>query len=250
LDKIFYSLAAPSRRKILDIVKNNPGIHINKLTEHFEFSRYAVMKHLKILEDAELILSKRSSRYKTLYINAVPIQTIYDRWISKYSALWTKNLSELKYQLEEENKIMTQSDLKHIFVIYIKTTKEKLWDALTNPEMTSQYYYGSKIKSNMEKGSTIEFIIKDEEGQENAAVSGVIEEIIPYKRLVHTFDFHDQEDSPSRVAFEIEETEMGLKLTVIHDKFESETTTFKEVGEGWPYILSGLKTLLETGSPL
>lgn len=250
LDLIFNSLAAPSRRKILDIVKNNPGIHVNKLTEHFDFSRYAVMKHLKILEEAELILSKRSSRYKTLYINAVPIQIIYDRWISKYSALWTKNLLELKYQLEEENKIMTQSDLKHMFVIYIKTTKEKLWDALTNPEMTSQYYYGSKIKSNLETGSTIEYILKDENGKETAPVSGVIKEIIPYQRLVHTFDFHDQSDSPSRVAFEIEESDMGLKLTVIHDQFEGETTTFKEVGEGWPYILSGLKTVLETGKSL
>ena len=103
MDKIFNALAAPSRRKILDIVKNHAGINVNELTEHFEFSRYAVMKHLKILEEAELILSRRSSRYKTLYINAVPIQTIYDRWISKYSALWTKNLAELKYQLEEEN---------------------------------------------------------------------------------------------------------------------------------------------------
>lgn len=234
----------------MDIVKNNPGIHINKLTEHFDFSRYAVMKHLKILEEAELILSKRSSRYKTLYINAIPIQTIYDRWISKYSALWTTNLSELKYQLEEENKIMNQSDLKHIFVIYIKTTKEKLWDALTNPEMTSQYYFESRIKSDLEKGSTIEFIIKDEKGQESVPVSGIIEEIDPYNRLVYTFDHLGSGDVPSRVSFDIEDTDRGLKLSVVHDKFEGETDTYREVGNGWPYILSGLKTVLETGSPL
>ncbi len=86
----------------------------------------------------------------------------------------------------------------------IKTTKEKLWDALTNPEMTSQYYFGSRIKSDLKKGSSIEYIIKDDEGKETAPVSGVIEEIIPYKRLVHTFDYHDFEETPSRVTFNIE----------------------------------------------
>jgi len=250
LDNIFNSLAAPSRRKILDIVKNNPGIYVNKLTEHFEFSRYAVMKHLKILEEAELILSKRSSRYKTLYINAVPIQTIYDRWISKYSALWTKNLSELKYNLEEEINIMTQSDLKHMFVIYIKTTKEKLWDALTNPEMTSQYYYGSKIKSQFTIGSTIEYLLDDESGKEYPAVYGEILEIETNKKLVHSFSFNDNDDEPSRATFEIEEVEQGVKLTLTHDNFESETTTYNEVVQGWPLIISGLKTVLETGAGL
>ena len=247
MDKIFNSLAAPSRRNILDIVKNNPGIHVNKLTEHFDFSRYAVMKHLKILEEAELILSKRSSRYKTLYINAIPIQTIYDRWISKYSALWTKNLSALKYQLEEENIIMTQTNLKHIFVIYIRTTKEKLWDALTNPEMTSQYYYGSKIKSQFTVGSSIEYLLENESGIEYAAVYGEIIEIEKNKKLVHSFRFKSNDDKPSKATFEIEEVEQGVKLTLTHDSFESETVTYNEVTQGWPLIISGLKSVLETG---
>ena len=145
---------------------------------------------------------------------------------------------------------MTATGPKHIFVIYIKTTKEKLWDALTNPEMTSQYYFGSKIRTDLKKGSSIEFIIKDEKGQETIPVSGVIEEVIPNKRLVYTFDYHEYDDTPSMVAFDIEETDMGLKLTVTHDHFEGETATYKEVFEGWSYILSGLKTLLETGASL
>ena len=250
MDKIFSALAAPSRRKILDIVKNNPGIYVNKLTEHFDFSRYAVMKHLKILEEVELIVSKRSSRYKVLYINAVPIQTIYDRWISKYSARWTKNLSALKYQLEEENKIMTQIDPKYIFVIYIKTTKEKLWDALTNPEMTSKYYYKSKIRSHFTIGSSIEYLLEDESGKDYSAVYGEIIDIEKNKKLVHSFSFHSNDDQPSRATFEIEEVEQGVKLTLTHDNFDSETITYKEVIQGWPLIISGLKTLLETGKLL
>jgi len=145
---------------------------------------------------------------------------------------------------------MTATGPKHIFVIYIKTTKEKLWDALTNPEMTSQYYFGSKIRTDLKKGSSIEFIRKDEKGEETILVSGVVGEVIPNKRLVYTFDYHNYEDSTSMVAFDIEETDLGLKLTVIHDHFESETATYKEVFEGWPYIISGLKTLLETGASL
>ena len=234
----------------MDIVKNNPGIYVNKLTEHFDFSRYAVMKHLKILEEAELIVSKRSSRYKVLYINAIPIQTIYDRWISKYSALWTKSLSSLKYRLEEENKIMAQTDPKYIFVIYIKTTKEKLWDALTNPEMTSKYYYGSKIKSQFTTGSSIEYLLPDESGKEYSAVYGEIIEIEKNKKLVHSFSFGSNDDKPSKATFEIEEVEQGVKLTLTHDNFDSETTTYKEVIQGWPLIISGLKTLLETGGSL
>ena len=250
MDRVFNALAAPSRRKILDIVKNNPGINVNQLTEHFDFSRYAVMKHLKILKEAELIVAKRSTRYKVLYINAMPIQTIYDRWISKYSALWAENLSQLKYQLEKENNIMTQPELKHVFVTYIKTTKEKLWDALTNPEMTSKYYYGSRIRSELIPGSSVEFVVTDGKGNESVPVLGVIEEVITYERLSYSFEFPAFGDKPSRVTYSIEETEMGLKLTLLHDQFESETTTYKEVIDGWPFILSGLKTVIETGNPL
>lgn len=234
----------------MDIVKNNPGIHVKKLTKHFEFSRYAVMKHLKILENADLIVPQKVGKNKNLYLNAISIQTIYDRWISGFSALWAEKITTLKYQLEEGDKIMTQEDLKYVFVTYIKTTKEKLWDALTNPKITKQYFFGSPIRSDFKKGSPIEFIIKDEKGHDKIGISGVIKELIPYKRIVHTFKFHDKDDLPSRVTYEIEETDKGLKLTVIHDQFEGKTATYNDVIEGWPYILSGLKTVLETGKPL
>ncbi|NIV11000.1 MAG: helix-turn-helix domain-containing protein, partial [Aliifodinibius sp.] len=136
MDKIFRALSDPSRRKILDIVKNNPGINVNDITEFFDFSRYAVMKHLKILEDTELIISQRSGKFKKLYINVMPIQLIYDRWISQYSEMWAKNLSSLKHSLEQEDFTMSQTNPRHVFVVYIKSTKEKVWEALTNPEKT------------------------------------------------------------------------------------------------------------------
>ena len=250
MDKVFNALAASSRRKILDIVKNNPGINVNKLTEYFEFSRYAVMKHLRILEDAELIVSKRSSRIKALYVNAIPIQTIYDRWISQFSALWATKLSHLKYQLEKENHIMVQTDIKHVFITYIKTTKEKLWDALINPELTEKYYFGSRLRSELTPGSTIELVAPDKEGNESIHVSGMIEEVVPLERLVYSFALAGNDDTHSRVTYSIEETEMGLKLTLLHDNFEGETETYKGIIWDWPVIISGLKTLLETGKTL
>lgn len=103
MDKIFKALADKNRRKILDIVTDNSGINVNELSEHFEFSRFAVMKHIKILEDVELIVSVKNGKNKNLYINVMPLHTIYDRWISKYEAKWAKNISDFKTKLEEGN---------------------------------------------------------------------------------------------------------------------------------------------------
>jgi uncharacterized protein YndB with AHSA1/START domain/DNA-binding transcriptional ArsR family regulator len=250
MEKIFRALADPNRLKILDIVKDNPGINVNEITKKFYFSRYAVMKHLKILENVELIVPKRSGKYKELYINVMPIQLIYDRWISKYSAIWAKKLTSLKHSLEMEENNMNKKALCHVFVLFIKTTKEKLWDALTNPEMTRHYYYGSTVHSSYQKGSKIEYFMKDEKGNSYAEVYGEILEIEPYKRLIHSFNFSHKNDNPSKVIYEIEEDEIGVKLTVTHTQFEEETETYKIVGEGWPFILSALKTIIETGKPL
>lgn len=102
MDDVFKALADPNRRKILDIVRDQPGINVNELSKHFEFSRFATMKHLKILEDAKLILGKKEWKDKRLYINAVPIQMIYERWIRNYEGQWASSLSKLKDIIEKE----------------------------------------------------------------------------------------------------------------------------------------------------
>ncbi len=248
MEKIFKALADSSRREILDIVKNSPGITINEITEYFEFSRFAVMKHMKILEEANLIVPRKEGKFKKLYINAVPIQMISDRWISKFSIKWAKSLTSLKYKLEEESQ-MSQQELKHVFVTYIKTTKEKLWQALTDGEITPKYFFGTTIKSDFTPGSSLEFHgIKDD--KHYVPVAGEVLEVIPQKKLVHTFAQYDNDDKPSRVTYEIEEVNGNVKFTVIHDQFEEINTTYNSVQEGWPYILSGLKTYLETNTTL
>jgi len=248
MDLIFKAFADKSRRQILDLVKNKPGININELTEYFEFTRFAVMKHIKILEDANLIVSEKSGKNKLLYLNAMPIQYIYDRWISQFSKYWASNLSELKYSLENEGEKM-ETELKHIFVTYIKTTKEKLWEALTKSEFTQKYYYGAEIHSDLKVGSEIYYTRKNEKGETYVPVKGKILEIIPMKKLVHTFQMLNN-DKPSQVTFEIEDAEDSVKLTLTHDNFEGKTETYNSVVEGWPLIFSALKTLLETGNTL
>lgn len=250
MDKTFKALSDKSRRQILDLVKNKPGINVNELTEFFEFSRFAVMKHLKILEEAELIVARKSGKNKLLYINAMPIQFIYDRWISKFSRFWSSGLSQLKYQLESEGNIMDEEKLQHVFVTYIKTTREKLWEAITKGEITKKYFYNTTLRSDLKPGSEIQYVDFDENGNETYPVKGKVLECIPMKKLSYSFEFHGNKDKPSRVSFELEEADGLMKLVLLHDGFDGKTETYKSVVEGWPYILSGLKTYLETGETI
>ena len=104
MDNVFKALAHAGRRRILDIVKDRPGASVNEVCEYFDISRIAVMKHLKILEEADLIISEKEGRTRRLYHNAVPIQMIYDRWTTEYSALWAERLSSIKYKVEKKGR--------------------------------------------------------------------------------------------------------------------------------------------------
>jgi uncharacterized protein YndB with AHSA1/START domain len=141
---------------------------------------------------------------------------------------------------------------KHVYEIYVRTTPQKLWDAITKPEFTRQYFYGSMVKSDWKVGSGV--VHADESG--NAMLEGKVIEVDPPRRLVTTFaarynhDALSNDDRPSRVTWTIEARGDVCKLTLVHDDFDCETATFKSVGPGWNPVLSGLKTLLETGKPL
>ncbi len=100
MNRIFGALAHAGRRRILDIVRENGGCSVNDVAAYFDISRIAVMKHLNVLEEAGLLISEKKGRTRRLYFNAVPIQMIYDRWTSEYSALWAGKLTRLKYSVE------------------------------------------------------------------------------------------------------------------------------------------------------
>ena len=138
----------------------------------------------------------------------------------------------------------------HISQIYIRATPAEVWRAITESEFTLQYYYGSTVESEWGAGDTYRYAIAG-----NDAILGVIVEADPPRRLVQTFDARWDEDvardAPSRLTWEIEEVTPGVcKVTTIHDAFPSRTATFEQVAGGMTFILSGLKSVLETGRPM
>lgn len=103
MDAVFNALAHPIRRRMLDVLRSEPGRSVGDLCEPFEMSRIGAMKHLAVLEEAGLVISQQEGRKRLLYVNAVPIQMIYDRWTSDWSSLWAGELTALKYRAEGRN---------------------------------------------------------------------------------------------------------------------------------------------------
>jgi len=250
LNSAFRALADPSRRRILDLLKEQPGQSVGELTAHFEFTRYAVMKHLSVLEDANLVVSRREGRRRLLFLNVMPLQQISKRWMTRFDIERASWLSMFKRMLEAspgpEHAMSDSKHPKQVYVLYIRTTPEALWDAITNPELTARYFYGTRIDSDFEVGAALRYM-----GEESAAIEGEVVEIEPRRKLVHSFAFPDQpDDAPTRVTWEIEPEGDVCKLTVIHEGFEGHTDTWDITSGGWPYILNSLKTFIETGEPL
>ena len=104
MDALFQALAHARRRRIVDIVKNQPGCSVTDVCAYFDVSRIAVMKHVNLLEDAGLIVSEREGRVRRLYFNVVPIQLMYDRWTDEYSGWWAGRMADIKYQVESAAK--------------------------------------------------------------------------------------------------------------------------------------------------
>jgi len=102
MDSVFRALAHPDRRRILDILRNRPGLPVGAVAEDFPVSRIAVQRQLRILEAAGLLTSEKRGRTRRLYLNPVPIQMIHDRWTTEYSALWAGRMTQVKYRVESE----------------------------------------------------------------------------------------------------------------------------------------------------
>ena len=117
------------------------------LEERFDMSRFGVMKHLKVLEEAGLVVARRRGREKLHFLNPVPIRLVHDRWVSRYSEPWVAGLSEIKERLE--------SQMEKVYEIFIKTTPEQLWKAITDPEIRAKYNFGAAVNSAWTVGSAI-----------------------------------------------------------------------------------------------
>src|SRR5206468_2349135 len=147
---VFRALAAPPRRRLLDQLFKEDGQTLSALERRLPMTRFGVMKHLRVLEEAGLVVTKKRGREKLHFLNPVPIRLIYDRWVSKYAEPWAATLAALKHELEEER------TMEKDFEIYIKTTPEKLWEAITTPELRSRYSFGVSVISDWKVGSKYE----------------------------------------------------------------------------------------------
>jgi uncharacterized protein YndB with AHSA1/START domain/DNA-binding transcriptional ArsR family regulator len=243
MDAVFKALADPIRRELLDRLNRRDGQTLSQLCERVEMTRFGVMKHLRVLEAAGLIVSERVGREKQHYLNRVPIRRIHDRWVSRYTEPMAAALSRLKSALED-----SMSDTKLVFETYIRTTPEKLWAALTEPEFTRQYFHGTEIRSKLKKGGP--FLSTTADGTK--MVDGDILECDPPNKFVHTWRVHWDpalSHELSKVSYLIEKKGETCKLTVVHE-VENAPLTAGKVKGGWVPILSSLKSLLETGKPL
>ncbi len=242
MDAVFRALADPTRRSLLDALYAQDGQTLSALEQRVSMTRFGVMKHLRVLEEAGLVTTKRRGREKLHFLNPVPIRLLHDRWVSKYTEPWAAALTELKRRLEEER-------MEKVFEIYIKTTPERLWEAITDSEMRRTYWFGVGVISDWTPGSHYEAV----HPLSPAAIhEGENLEVDPPHRLVQSFNALWSEDvtaeGTSRVTWEIEPVGDSCRLRVTHDQLRAEGP--EALYGGWPMILSGLKTLLETGEPL
>ena len=238
---MFRALADPTRRRLLDELFAEDGQTLGALEERFSMTRFGVMKHLKVLQEAGLVVTRRRGREKLHFLNPVPIRLVHDRWVTKFAEPWTAALSELKQRMEKP--------MEKVFEIYIRTTPERLWEAITDGEIRSKYNFGARVDSDWSPGSRYEMA-----HPEAGVLLGQGEnlEVDPPRRLVQSFTALWSDDvkreGTSRVTWEIEPVGDSCRLTVTHDQLRE--GAHSEIYGGWPMILSGLKTWLETGQLL
>lgn len=269
MDAVFRALADPSRRRLLDALNARGAQTLRELCGELDMTRQAVTKHLAVLEAAGLVTTARRGRAKLHHLNAAPINDIADRWINRYGRERVRALADLKRAMEGE-----MTDTEFVYVTYIRTTPEKLWQALTEPAFT-RLYWGVGLKSDWRAGSPVRAQngTFSRDGWQPAKPDDEFRdwgqqvlESDPPRRLSYTwhtyqpdmaemFGWSDeklaelQKEKRSKVTFELEPEGDLVKLTLIHDDFEPGSEMLKGVRDGWPAIMSSLKSLLETGRP-
>jgi len=256
MDAIFRALADPGRRRLLDSLNARNGQTLRELCAEMDMARQSVSKHLAVLEAANLVTTVWRGREKLHYLNPAPINDISERWIDRYEQQRVDALADLKRALENP----TMQKPSFVYTTYIQTTPERLWEALTTPAFTERYWNVS-FETDWTPGSEM---IWNNNGVRIADRAQVVLESDPYRRL--SFTWHDftpelaraleineevfaaaSAEPRSKVTFELEPAGTAVKLTVLHDDFPPASKAAEMVSNGWPQVLSKLKTLLETG---
>jgi uncharacterized protein YndB with AHSA1/START domain len=242
----FRALSDPSRRLLLDRLFERDGQTLGELCAHLpQMTRFGVMRHLGVLEEADLVMTQREGREKRHFLNPVPIRLLHDRWIGKFAGPVIGTMAAMKHTLEA--KAMSAPD--HVYSVFIKAAPDRVWRAITDGVETEQYYYGTRVDSDWSPGGRIVYAYPDG----SAAADGEVLDIEPGRRVTMTFHAHwDPEiesEGPVRMAWEIEPAGEGVsKLTVTTSGMGEKTAA--SFSGGMVHIVSGLKTYLETGVPM
>jgi DNA-binding transcriptional ArsR family regulator/uncharacterized protein YndB with AHSA1/START domain len=236
MDRVFKALGDPTRRRLLDRLRERNGQTLGELCETVDMTRQSVTQHLALLEEANLVGTVRRGRERLHYLNPVPLHEIQERWIDRFERPRLRALSSIKRQAEEADMAGKPT---YVYVTYIETTPERLWHALTDADLTAQYWGHSNV-SDWQPGSRWEHLRTD--GSGIADIVGEVLEARPGERLVLTF-------GPARVTFTIEPYQDIVRLTVTHEDLPTQED-LDAVSAGWPAVFANLKSLLETGHVL
>ncbi len=245
MDAIFKALNDPARRALLDSLRTKDGQSLSDLEGQLDMTRFGVMKHLKVLEEASLVVTRKVGRFKYHYLNAVPLQEVIDRWIEPLLAKPTaRAVTQLKAQLEG-GMTMPAADTKPDFVMstFINCTHDALWDALTRGDLIAQYHFASHQVTGTHEAVGSEIVMFTPDG--HPMLKNRVITIDPKTRIEMDFEPHWSEDKTvSRCIYLVEPGASGMKLTIEHYNIPPE---HQGVAEGWARFASGLKTWLETG---
>lgn len=253
VDAVFKALADPTRRLLLDRLREHNGQTLRDLCEHLDMARQSATQHLDVLGQAGLVTVVRRGRERLHYLNPAPIHEIEERWISGFDRPRLLALSSIKHQAEEYA-MTTEAAAPgtvptYVYVTYIRAGAEQVWQALTDADLTARYWAHANV-SDWKPGSDWEHRRVDGSGAVD--VVGRVIAAEPPHRLVITFDdSHDTEKpgGPSVVTFLVEPHEDIVRLTVTHENLPN-TEMLNGISLGWPAVLSNLKSLLETGEVL
>ncbi len=240
MDAIFKALNDPARRALLDSLRRKDGQTLTELEEQIDMTRFGVMKHLRVLEDAHLVIPRRAGRFKYHYLNPLPLQEVVDRWINPFVKDQAQALTTLKTTLERTHD-MTQPDI--LMSTFIDCTHDALWSALTEGEIISRYHFVSTevIGDYVGPGDRMDYRFPDG----GLMLSNRVRAIDPKRRIELEFTPNWGEDKTvSRCVYLLEPSRTGMKLTVEHYGVGAGQGG---IHDGWARALASLKTYLETG---
>jgi uncharacterized protein YndB with AHSA1/START domain/DNA-binding transcriptional ArsR family regulator len=250
MDPVFRALADPTRRLLLDRLREHNGQTLSALSRRLDMARQSTTQHLDVLVSANLVTVVRRGRERLHYLNPVPIHEIEQRWISAFDEPRLRAIGAIKSRAEEQ--AMTDAPTSvpaYVYVTYIRAAAQQVWRALTDADLTARYWGHANV-SDWQQGSAWEHRRVDGSGAVD--VVGRVLETDPPTRLVITFeDSPDAENprEPSVVTFLVEPYQEIVRLTVTHENLPN-LEMLNGISSGWPAVLANLKSLLETGDVL